>query len=132
MATHRASQDRRTATRTTASRRAAHRTAPARATVRAILVAGLRGTELRALERAFAGRGLRISVAATKEEARALIRAQRWFCVLLDARWEAELAVDAALQAERVRCFVAKTAHASRTYQPIPLGQSDVDEILGG
>lgn len=118
------------ATSRTSQRRRASTTDPGRATPAGILVVGTRATELRALERAFEGRGVLVSVARTKEEARHLLARQRWLCVLLDARWELELCVDAALQAERVRCYLPNPTNAPRGYQAIPLGQSDVDEIL--
>ncbi len=99
---------------------------------RAVLVIGERATETSALLRAFGGHAVTLSLAASKEEAKAMLASQRWKWVMLDARWEEDLLDHARAGAEAVRCYVTDPKRVyGRNYQPIPLGQADVEEILG-
>jgi PleD family two-component response regulator len=106
-------------------------TQPARRALRAVLVAGGRATEARSIARAFEQEAVLVALATTKDEARAQLRGHRWACVMLDARWELELANEAREASETVRCYVTDPKRAAyEGHQPLPLGAADVHEIL--
>lgn len=96
-----------------------------------MLVAGGRATEARSVARAFEQEAMLVAVATTKEQARAQLRERRWACVMLDARWEIELAIEAREASDTLRCYVTDPRRAAQEgKQPLPLGAADVREIL--
>lgn len=73
-----------------------------------------------------------MAVATTLDAARAQLREHRWACVMLDARWELELASEAREASETLRCYAIDPKRAAyEGHQPLPLGAADVREILG-